>query len=149
MRFELMMASGLALALAACGKPAEVQPEAQRAGDPAVVVAAPASEVAMETGFPAVPSLEEIAAAAAAAGLPVTPEERLKLVCDNDEKLIVRLFPEQGIAVLVRADQNVELNREPSESGIRYSNGTTTITGDGTDYVVQIGMMAPMQCVAT
>lgn len=158
-----------ALALAACGKPAAVQPERQIAGqDPATTAAAPAADAAAPAadagapaadagaapgqvdadGFPMVPSVEEVAAAAAAAGMPVTSETRTRLVCDNEEKLVVRFFPEQGIAVLVRGGQNTELNQEPAASGIRYSNGTTTITGKGDDYTVQIGMMAPMQCKA-
>ena len=158
MQFKLLMASGLVLALGACGKPAEVQPEPQIAGETAALPPADPADTTLGAelappaadadGFPVVPSAEEIAAAAAAADMPVTPEDRLKLVCDNDEKLVVRFFPEQGIAVLVRADQNIELNKEPADSGVRYSNGTTTLTGEGNDYTVQIGMMTPMQCVA-
>lgn len=147
MKYPFLMVTGLAVALAACGKPAEVQPEPQIAGENPSDMAAAAPVVAADDGFPVVPSQEEVAAAAAAAGMPVTPEKRVRLVCDNEEKLVVRFFPEQGIAVLVRADQNIELNQEPTASGFQYTNGTTTLSGKGDEYTVQIGMMVPMQCV--
>jgi hypothetical protein len=50
--------------------------------------------------------------------------------------------------VLVRGGQSTELQREQAEQGMRYSNGQTTVSGYNLDYVVQIGMMAPVQCKA-
>jgi len=135
-----------ALALAACGQPAAEQPAPQVADANApMVTAAPPPVVA---GDPSVPTPEQVTAAAEAAGLPVTPEERLNLACDNGEGMTVRFFPEQGIAVLVRGGQSTELQREQAEQGMRYSNGQTTVSGYNLDYVVQIGMMAPVQCKA-
>jgi membrane-bound inhibitor of C-type lysozyme len=87
-------------------------------------------------------------AAAAAAGLPVTQQTRTSFVCDNDETIEVRFFPEQGIAVLVRGGENIELNGEPVASGFAYSNGQTSIRGKGDELQMTVGMMATTTCTA-
>jgi membrane-bound inhibitor of C-type lysozyme len=86
--------------------------------------------------------------AAAAAGLPVTPQTRGTFACDNGETVEVRFFPEQGIAVLVRGGQNTELQGEPVASGFKYSNGQTTIRGKGDEFDLNVGMMATTKCKA-
>jgi membrane-bound inhibitor of C-type lysozyme len=83
---------------------------------------------------------------AAAAGLPVTNESRGTWACDNGETIELRFFPDQGIAVLVRGGQNTELQQEKVASGIKYSNGQTTITGKGDEIKLNVGMMATATC---
>lgn len=90
----------------------------------------------------------ELDKAAADAGVPPTKQSRTTFACDNDETIEVRFFPDQGIAVLVRGGQNVELNGEPVASGFRYSNGQTTIEGKGDELKMMVGMMAPTNCKA-
>jgi membrane-bound inhibitor of C-type lysozyme len=90
----------------------------------------------------------EIDAAAAAAGMPATPQTRTSFACDNGETVEVRFFPEQGIAVLVRGGQNTELQGEQVASGFKYSNGQTTIRGQGDTFDLNVGMMATAKCTA-
>jgi membrane-bound inhibitor of C-type lysozyme len=90
----------------------------------------------------------EMDKAAADAGVPPTKQSRTTFACDNDETIEVRFFPDQGIAVLMRGGQNVELNGEPVTSGFRYSNGQTTIEGKGDELKMTVGMMAPTSCKA-
>ncbi|MFN7400424.1 MAG: MliC family protein [Sandaracinobacter sp.] len=90
----------------------------------------------------------EMEKAAAAAGLPVTPQTRTSFACDNGETVEVRFFPDQGVAVLVRGGQNTELQSEPVASGFKYSNGQTTIAGKGDEIKLNVGMMATATCKA-
>lgn len=69
--------------------------------------------------------------------------------CANGASLSVRFFPIQGIAVLVRNGENIELDQKVSGSGFLYSNGPNTIRGKGDDLTVEIGRMVPLQCKAT
>jgi membrane-bound inhibitor of C-type lysozyme len=91
----------------------------------------------------------ETAAAAEKAGLPVTNESRGTWACDNGETIELRFFPDQGVAVLVRGGQNTELQQEPVASGIKYSNGQTTIQGKGDEILLNVGMMATTVCKPT
>ena len=68
--------------------------------------------------------------------------------CGNGESVAVRFFPAQGVAVLVRDGQTIELQQQPSGSGFIYSNGPNTIRGKGDDLTVEIGRMVPVQCKA-
>jgi membrane-bound inhibitor of C-type lysozyme len=88
----------------------------------------------------------ETAAAAGAAGLPVASESRGAWACDNGETIELRFFPDQGVAVLVRGGQNTELQQEQVASGIKYTNGQTTITGKGDEIQLNVGMMATATC---
>jgi membrane-bound inhibitor of C-type lysozyme len=90
----------------------------------------------------------EMETAAAAAGLPATPQTRTSFACDNGETVEVRFFPEQGVAVLVRGGQNTELQSESVASGFKYSNGQTTIAGKGDELTLNVGMMATAKCKA-
>ena len=148
--------AGLAAAalVAGCNKPAPT------AGETAAPEAtAPAAAPAPEAVVPAAPAempadqttpeqKAELEKAAAAAGLPATKQTRATFTCDNDETIEVRFFPDQGIAVLVRGGQNVELQQEPSGSGFKYSNGQTTIQGKGDELMLNVGMMATAKCKA-
>jgi hypothetical protein len=86
------------------------------------------------------------AEAAAKAGLPVTKESRGMWACDNGETIELRFFPDQGIAVLVRGGQNTELQWESVASGIKFSNGQTTIAGTVDEIKLNVGMMAGTVC---
>lgn len=163
MRTSWMMAASLAALVASCGKPAENQPAPQvadtapTASMPATmpestVPAAPAAVPPVGADLPADTTTPEQRAelekAAAAAGVPVTQQTRTSFKCDNDETIEARFFPDQGIAVLVRGGQNVELQGEPVASGFLYSNGQTSIRGKGQELEMTVGMMAPTKCTA-
>ena len=141
--------------LAACGqtKPeAPAEPAAKEiaaTASEAVAPAAPAADASVMPKDQTTPAqAAEQDAAAAKAGLPTTKQTRTSFKCDNDETVEVRFFPDQGIAVLVRGGQNVELNQEVTASGFKYSNGQTSISGKGNELTMQVGMMAAAKCTA-
>lgn len=80
--------------------------------------------------------------------IPPPVETRTQFRCDNGETVLVRFFPQQGIAVLERGGQNVELQQQRTGSGFLYSNGQTSIRGQGNDMTMTVGNMAPTQCRA-
>lgn len=143
--------SGLAAAalLAGCNRPAEPAAEAPApvaVETPTPAPVAPAAEMPADQTTAA--QQAELEKGAAAAGVPATKQSRTTFVCDNEETIEVRFFPDQGIAVLVRGGQNVELNQEPMGSGFKYSNGQTTIQGKGDELLLNVGMMATAKCKA-
>ena len=164
MKIPVLATIGLAALVAACGKPAAEQSAPQIAGtettptdtaptdttatDTAVVDTTPTAGADLPIDQTTAAQTTEQQQAAADAGLPVTRQSRTTFKCDNDETIEVRFFPDQGIAVLVRGGENIELNSEPVASGFKYSNGTTTIQGKGNALMMNVGMMATAKCVA-
>ncbi len=148
MTMRLLLLAGCVLAMSACGRPAAEQPAPQLADATAPAVEAAPEAAPVATDWPAVPSEADIAAAAAAAGLQPTPEERLRLDCDNGQKVIVRFFPEQGVVSLAQASGNTEMQREPAASGIRYAGGGLVLTGEGEAYTLDLGGGVTTACKA-
>ncbi len=68
--------------------------------------------------------------------------------CGDGQSLSVRFLAEQGVAILVRNGETIELQQQPSGSGFIYSNNATTIRGKGNDLTVEIGRQTPLQCQA-
>ena len=80
---------------------------------------------------------------------PAGPSEiRTNFACDNGERVSLRSFPQQGIAVLERGGQSTELQQQRVGSGFHYSNGQTSVRGKGGEMTLTVGMMAPTQCRA-
>ncbi|ALO47530.1 ABC-type transport auxiliary lipoprotein family protein [Pseudohongiella spirulinae] len=77
-----------------------------------------------------------------------TAERRVSFSCDDNRDIELRFFPMQGVAVLVRNGNTIELQQEPSASGFRYSNGPNTVVGKGDELTLEIGRMAPIHCHA-
>lgn len=77
-----------------------------------------------------------------------TNERRVQYACANGENLEMRFFPLQGVGVLVRNNQPMELQQQRSASGFIYSNGPTTVFGKGNELTVEIGRMVPIKCQA-
>lgn len=162
----------IAMLLAGCSPPAQPETKAPQWGRGSNAETAPPPPAAVPQATPSVPldtkadgqpygtasarptdqttpdQRAQMDAAAAAAGVPATPQTRTSFACDNGETVEVRFFPEQGIAVLVRGGQNTELQGEPVASGFKYSNGQTTITGKGDAIELNVGMMATAKCTA-
>lgn len=78
-------------------------------------------------------------------GEAATEVREVTFTCAHGETLSVRFFPKQGVAVLVRNGENIELDQKVSGSGFIYSNGPNTIRGKGDDLTVEIGRMVPLQ----
>ncbi|MGL6043752.1 MAG: hypothetical protein ACRC1J_07490, partial [Sandaracinobacteroides sp.] len=123
---RLLLSLSLAALVAACGKPAPEQAAPQwpgALGNPDTAAAAKAAAIAatppvagappvsaamqapgVSPEYPADRSTAEQRAAATAAaqkaGLPVTAETRGSWACDNGETIDLRVFPDQGVAVL-------------------------------------------------
>lgn len=72
----------------------------------------------------------------------------MQFKCSNGEQIEVRFFPAQGVGVLVRGGNAIELQQMPSASGYVYSNGPNTVRGKGNELTVEVGRMVPIQCVA-
>ena len=75
---------------------------------------------------------------------------RVAYICDNGEQVSVRFFPQQGIGVLVRGGQNVELQQSSTPPGFTYSGGQTTlrVALDRLTMQMNVGMMATVNCKA-
>jgi len=83
---------------------------------------------------------------------PVAPAEmRVSYTCDNGERVQVRDFPQQGIAVLERGGQNSELQQSVTPPGFTCSGGQTTlrVAQDRLTMQMTIGMMATASCGVT
>lgn len=82
----------------------------------------------------------------AAQPVPTPPQTRFEYNCDNGESVAVRFFPQQGVAVLERGGQNVELTQKSGTS--TFSNGPTSVMAspDRTTIELQVGMMATTKC---
>ncbi len=77
-----------------------------------------------------------------------TNERRVQYACTNGENIEMRFFPLQGVGVLVRHGQPMELQQQPAASGFIYTNGPNTVRGKGNDLTIEIGRMVPIQCQA-
>ena len=77
-----------------------------------------------------------------------TNEIRTRFSCKDGEEIEMRFFNLQGVAVLVRQGENIELQQEPAASGFKYSNGSTTVRGKGDALTLEIGRMMPIECKA-
>ena len=83
---------------------------------------------------------------------PAAPAEmRVIYTCDSGERVQVRDFPQQSIAVLERGGQNSELQQSVTPPGFTYSGGQTTlrVAQDRLTMQMSIGMMATASCGAT
>lgn len=60
----------------------------------------------------------------------------------------MRFFAQQGIGVLVRGGEALELQQQPSASGFIYGNGPVTVRGKGSELIIEVGRMAPIRCQA-
>lgn len=95
-----------------------------------------------------------VAATACAACAPMatrdhSPLDReVRYRCSNGESVALRFFPAQGVAVLVRGGQTMELQQRPAGSGFVYSNGPNTVRGRGGELMLEIGRMLPIHCQA-
>jgi cholesterol transport system auxiliary component len=75
-----------------------------------------------------------------------TGERRVSYRCDNGERIEMRFFPLQGVGVLLRNGNTMELQQEPAATGFRYINGPSTVYGKGDELRLEIGRMVPIQC---
>ena len=143
----LLLTSGL-LALSACNKPAEspAAPAPETAPAAAPQASAPVAEAAPAPA-PAVPP--------AAAPAPVDPAlvkrlaaERVPYVCDNEETVELRIFPDQGVAALWRGGKSTELHQVKAyPPTFRYEAGPiTSVEGTPAEFTMQVGAMALTQC---
>jgi len=89
-----------------------------------------------------------------AAPLPPPPlppaEMRVAYSCTNGEQVAVRFFPQQGIGVLERGGQNVELQQQSSAPGFLYVGAQTVlrVNEDRLRMTMTIGNMVATNCTA-
>ena len=77
-----------------------------------------------------------------------TNEIRTHFSCNDGDEVEMRFFNLQGVGVLVRQGETIELQQEPAASGFKYSNGPTTVRGKGDALTLEIGRMVPIECQA-
>ena len=77
-----------------------------------------------------------------------TNEIRTRFSCNDGDEVEMRFFNLQGVGVLVRHGETIELQQEPAASGFKYSNGPTTVRGKGDALTLEIGRMMPIECQA-
>ena len=70
----------------------------------------------------------------------------LQFACVNGEKVEMQFDAEQGRGVLLRGGWAVTLLQQAAESGYAYTNGPTTVQGNGREMTIQIGHLAPIWC---
>ena len=68
--------------------------------------------------------------------------------CGREESVLVRFYPSNGSAILVRDEQTFDLKQEPAGSGFLYTNRRVSIRGKGEDMSIEVGHMAPIKCHA-
>ncbi|MDN3921192.1 MliC family protein [Roseateles violae] len=73
-------------------------------------------------------------------------ERRVHYACANGESLEMRFLGAQGIGLLLRQGETIELRQQVAGSGFLYANGPTTVRGKGSELIVEIGRMAPITC---
>lgn len=81
-------------------------------------------------------------------GSAYAPMNRVAYACQNGEKLEVRFFPNQGVAVLVRDGRTQELQETRTASGVAYEGDGVTLRGKGKEMLVQTRGAAPLNCLA-
>mgnify|MGYP006193166457 FL=1 len=74
---------------------------------------------------------------------------KVPYTCANGEKLEVRYFASQGVAVLVRGGRTQELQEMRTASGTAYEGEGVKLRGKGRELVVDIPGTAPFTCNAT
>lgn len=89
------------------------------------------------TGCASPPPLEQ------AAG---TGQQAVRFACGNGETVEMQFYPEQRRGVLVRSGWTVDLPQQPVAAGFAYSNGPTTVRGQGNELTIQIAHLAPVWC---
>ncbi len=101
-----------------------------------------------------VPLGSSVLVALLATGCATAPAEKvsfnetgsMQFACGNGDKVEMQFFPEQNMGVLVRNGWTVGLPAQATDSGYAYSNGPTTVRGDGNEMTIQIGYLTPIWC---
>lgn len=78
----------------------------------------------------------------------VAGERKVRYACSQGEDVEMRFYTGREMAVLERGGNAVQLHQQPSGSGFAYTNGPTTVRGQGDEITVEIGRMAPLKCQA-
>lgn len=82
--------------------------------------------------------------------VPAPAEMRVAYSCSNGEQVAVRYFPQQGIGVLERGGQTVELQQQASPPGFLYVGAQTVLRvhEDRLRMTMTIGNMVATNCTA-
>lgn len=75
-------------------------------------------------------------------------ERKVRYACSQGEDVEMRFYTGREMAVLERGGNAVQLHQQPSGSGFVYTNGPTTVRGQGDEITVEIGRMVPLKCQA-
>jgi membrane-bound inhibitor of C-type lysozyme len=70
----------------------------------------------------------------------------MRFACGNGDKVEMQFFPDEGSSLLVRNGWTVALPAQATDTGYAYSNGPTTVRGQGDELTIQIGYLTPIWC---
>jgi membrane-bound inhibitor of C-type lysozyme len=77
-----------------------------------------------------------------------TEFNEVNFTCGEAMMAQVRFFPQQGVAVLVRDGQTLEMQQEPVASGFAYRGGATAIRGQDDELVIETEGEPVLECRA-
>lgn len=140
MRKDLLLTIGIATLLAACNQPTAPAVDEPVVADTPIMAPAMPAATDLPTDRTTAEQRAEMAAEAAKAGVQPVHQIRGDWRCDNDETIELRFFPDQGVAVMVRDGQNIEMQSEPVAAGYKYSSGPTSIEGRGDALTMTTGV---------
>lgn len=137
MRTTLLLTT--AVALAACG-----QNRREAAAEIAAKEAALAAGVAARAGAQAAAAVP----AGSPPGMAPIPVIAVALTCADGSGHVLRVFPEQGVAVLMPDREGGELQMDAEAGRVRYAGDGLVVTAEGTTYTIARAGAAPVACTA-
>lgn len=138
------MRAAAILAMAAMALPACGPDRRQVDADVAAKEAAIAAGVAARAGA----RVAAVVPAGPPPGMAPAPMVLTALACADGSTRTLRVFPEQGIAILMPDDVGGELQMEPVPSGVRYARSDLVVTGEGPSYLIARAGAEPVACTA-
>lgn len=66
--------------------------------------------------------------------------------CTNGDRVEVRFAADAGVAVLIRGDERLEMQRKPTASGFVYQSGQTMMMGNNNQLEINAPGLPPLQC---
>lgn len=95
-----------------------------------------------------VPAPEPAPAPAPEPAAPATEMNEVAFDCGEAGAVAVRFFPQQGVAVLVRDGQTLEMQPEPTGSGFAYRGGATVLRGQAEELRIETEGEPALECRA-
>lgn len=66
--------------------------------------------------------------------------------CTNGDRVEMRVAAEAGVAVLIRGEERLEMQRKPTASGFIYQSGQTMMLGNNNQLEINAPGLPTLQC---